>query len=399
MTGPHLKKEYSAADIERYHNGGMTPEEAHALERAALDDPFLSDAVDGYVHTPTPEADIAFLKSGLKSRTAKVVVISKKAPAIWWRAAAMIALLAGLGWMVYKLSGKDETDLADRTETTQSNEPESSKTSAADSANVVLTEIPSATIISDQKEEKAIIKNKVPKRMKTFETADAVTSTIAADSAVVLHTQAAAPPALEGRVLGMEMAKRAPTVTFRARVVDANNNAVPFATVKNTKYNTATQTDVAGTFSIAAPDSTLTVAVDAVGFESRQIRLNTQDTSAAIVLQHAEASLNEVVVTGYGTKARRNDKVRLEAVQPVGGWKRLNDYVSKNALSTDEEEAGEDSEVIVSFDVDKRGNAIDIMVEKSLCPTCDAAAVRIVQEGSKWKKDQTATRAKAHIRF
>ena len=39
---------YSAADIERYHKGQLTPEEMHAMEKAALDDPFLADAIEGY---------------------------------------------------------------------------------------------------------------------------------------------------------------------------------------------------------------------------------------------------------------------------------------------------------------------------------------------------------------
>ena len=41
-------KIYSAADIERYYNGLMSASERHALEKAALEDPFLSDAFEGY---------------------------------------------------------------------------------------------------------------------------------------------------------------------------------------------------------------------------------------------------------------------------------------------------------------------------------------------------------------
>ena len=34
-------KQYSAADIQRYLNGEMSAEEMHAIETAALDDPFF----------------------------------------------------------------------------------------------------------------------------------------------------------------------------------------------------------------------------------------------------------------------------------------------------------------------------------------------------------------------
>ena len=38
---------YTAKDFERYHNGGMTAAEMHQLEKAALNDPMLADALDG----------------------------------------------------------------------------------------------------------------------------------------------------------------------------------------------------------------------------------------------------------------------------------------------------------------------------------------------------------------
>ena len=40
--------QYSAQDIQRYLKGQMSPEEMHAIETAALDDPFLADAIEGY---------------------------------------------------------------------------------------------------------------------------------------------------------------------------------------------------------------------------------------------------------------------------------------------------------------------------------------------------------------
>jgi hypothetical protein len=39
---------YTAEDIQRYLAGGMEPAEMHALEKAALDDAFLAEAIEGY---------------------------------------------------------------------------------------------------------------------------------------------------------------------------------------------------------------------------------------------------------------------------------------------------------------------------------------------------------------
>jgi hypothetical protein len=73
--GPYHKENYTAQDIERYYSGQMPAEEMHALEKAALEDPFLADALDGYKFTPTPAADIAGLKQALAERTDETKVV------------------------------------------------------------------------------------------------------------------------------------------------------------------------------------------------------------------------------------------------------------------------------------------------------------------------------------
>jgi len=49
---------YTYADIRRYYEGQMSPAERHALEAAALEDPFLADAVDGYANAPTAGTEL-----------------------------------------------------------------------------------------------------------------------------------------------------------------------------------------------------------------------------------------------------------------------------------------------------------------------------------------------------
>ena len=71
---------FTAGDIERYHSGKMSPQERHALEKAALDDPFLADALEGYSFTPTPVEDLVKIQSKLdeKLNRRKVVPIFEK---------------------------------------------------------------------------------------------------------------------------------------------------------------------------------------------------------------------------------------------------------------------------------------------------------------------------------
>src|SRR4051812_11453005 len=39
---------FSAADIERYRRGQLSPAQMHAMEKAAMEDSFLADAMEGY---------------------------------------------------------------------------------------------------------------------------------------------------------------------------------------------------------------------------------------------------------------------------------------------------------------------------------------------------------------
>ena len=53
----------SYEDIERYNQGLMSASERNSLERAALEDPFLADAMEGFTNTPVDlAADMKELK-------------------------------------------------------------------------------------------------------------------------------------------------------------------------------------------------------------------------------------------------------------------------------------------------------------------------------------------------
>jgi hypothetical protein len=107
---------FSAVDIERYHKGSMSAGEMHALEKAAMDDPFLADALDGYKIAGTnASADLAELKKRLGQRTEedhKVIAMVKPKRYYWMRVAAMLVLVAGAGILAYTLLGKKDNDLA-----------------------------------------------------------------------------------------------------------------------------------------------------------------------------------------------------------------------------------------------------------------------------------------------
>ena len=83
---------YTAADFQRYHDGTMPAGERHALERAALEDPFLSDALEGYGRASSPREDLSALRARLGRRMERRPV-TRMAAMGWWRVAAAVAMI------------------------------------------------------------------------------------------------------------------------------------------------------------------------------------------------------------------------------------------------------------------------------------------------------------------
>ena len=100
------KYDYSASDIERYHKGLLSPKEMHDLEKAALDDPFLADALEGYgISSANPAKDISDLKKRLEERitaTKVIPITTAKRSVQWWKVAAAVVIIGGLSFFTFK---------------------------------------------------------------------------------------------------------------------------------------------------------------------------------------------------------------------------------------------------------------------------------------------------------
>ncbi len=75
MKGEKDNIKYSTEDIRRYLDGQFSEQEMQALEKAALEDPFLSDAIEGIEesrnHPASFESGLEDLKKVLKSVSGK----------------------------------------------------------------------------------------------------------------------------------------------------------------------------------------------------------------------------------------------------------------------------------------------------------------------------------------
>lgn len=130
---------YTAADIQQYVQGKLSPQQMHAMEKAALDDPFLADAIEGMQEAlqehgePAVSDQLQQFRNQVQTRTGKTGkgrVIAFR----WWQAAAAATIvIVGALWIYNFSSNKDVLTVA-----TQEKVPEApqERATAADSAPV-----------------------------------------------------------------------------------------------------------------------------------------------------------------------------------------------------------------------------------------------------------------------
>ena len=88
---------YNAKDIHKYLMGELTPTEMHAMEKAALNDPLLADAIDGFTVSASFKNKEGFstLQQDLDILRKKIITHSTVKDTTWWKVAAAAIILVG----------------------------------------------------------------------------------------------------------------------------------------------------------------------------------------------------------------------------------------------------------------------------------------------------------------
>src|SRR6476469_5635762 len=108
MAEQNIHIDYSAEDIERYLKGKMSAKEMHDLEKAALRDPFLADAIEGFSNASFEESSKHLNEITAALQTKKEETKVEPFPLksfYWWRVAAMIIFVAGIGAVSWYIIG------------------------------------------------------------------------------------------------------------------------------------------------------------------------------------------------------------------------------------------------------------------------------------------------------
>ncbi|MBK7288802.1 MAG: carboxypeptidase-like regulatory domain-containing protein [Chitinophagaceae bacterium] len=244
-------KNFTADDIEKYHKGVLSAKEMHELEKAAMDDPFLADALEGYAIAGVNVAtDIAELKErlakktmpdGRQAETAKVIPLQtseRKNNFRLLKVAAMLVFVAGAAFAVYQFGfnkkaesiAQNEPVKATENKLTDTADSNASNTTVAAAEKVTTNEAADQSVATDQTSSAsgsgATVKKEVAISM---DDEKAINSSPAAVPPVVKNneTQRAIGNVTEKKILGKEEAKPGSIVT-------ANQEADAIATKDKT---------------------------------------------------------------------------------------------------------------------------------------------------------------------
>ena len=355
---------FSAADIERYYKGQMSPAERHALEAAALEDPFLADALEGYRHTPSPAADVHHLRERLESKLQR----RKLAPRFsqipgWMKMAALFFLLAGSGWFLYQTGSFQNRGLAKAERAQKKQVPASpaekpgiteKMARPADDANENRTSGTASDLTRVEWKQKH---NTAPQPQREILPGN---DNIASASPVQRPT--------EKRNTAFRQSQRSPL------------SAATESTDSLAAGNTADSYGFSRMAPAAHPDSV-------AGWLAGERAPGDSSKAQEVLVQSAKDEMNEVKTVGFGARKKALEKpaARYGELEPAEGWTNFDQYVVSNLKEPEEiKKKPLSGDVELSFDVKKDGQPTNIKVEKSLCSTCDQEAVRLLKEGPKW---------------
>jgi TonB family protein len=403
----HIKPVADPELIRRYLAGELDHKAMHALERQALDDPFLAEALDGFEqHAPDQRVHLADLSKRLAQR---VQPAQKKVIPIYlrWVAAAAVCVVIGSSiiwlWPVHNQS--EIAKVTVKTDTIIPGEvsgmvlvPESATMFKKNQDNrkpyrspvlpapmvspaPVATPPPQAEVAAAEPAPKAEMLLTDTSRIiasqnfyKSFDTDDAAVSSLGLKRAAAVS--AIDQGQIKGRILNVHGDSGIANVTVSMGAVGTTTDeegyfALPANEPLLSRKKISSKQQLLTAYAPGYKTISQTYKGDA--FVRMQLR-RTSDTSTTVVNNSNEPS-------------------------PMGGFDKFELYLAKNVqYPTGLSVSGS---VRVQFYVQQDGSLTDFRVLKKLQPECDQEAIRVIKSGPAWlpAANGKAVRVKVDVKF
>lgn len=430
---------YDQTAILQYLQGKMTGAEQHAIELAALNDPLLYDAIEGYRLAMTHQDEAGIFQQieavvsvkRAESASLAPIDLNRRRPKQMFYYAAAACLVLAAGWWIYNLQqpqkalptiAQPSANLVDSTQIALV-QPDQSPITAPVAANktVAPTQKPATAIPEALPESSKPIPTQPSAQPAAAVPVETAKATPPVDNAVNADltkqiTATATAPSQPGKD---DLAKKERRSVAQA---NANNNLVitgkvinqekyPLDGVQLTVRETgkAIVTDALGRFNLEVADTQVTVIASAVGFDTKTVKLSSNNASNEIALESSLNRLDEVVVIGYGADKntalptkRKAPTMEVDTADaaPVGGWLAFEKHLYGSKQRQRQMAKKAELSVILSFEINAKGRPENFYVIRSGGAEADKKAIQLVETGPNWRaKAELPVFAKVTVLF
>lgn len=416
--------------LEDYLDGKLDAKAMHFVERQALEDPFVAEALEGLKQSPKRKQTLSILQKQLYDRVSEKPIKRK----LWGittqrlsiAATATVAFIAVSILFFMRETNRRNAEVAARKKegvivrldsgtAVASTQPKTDTTvqSATKSALIdqAITDAKTGDLAKNsrtkaivQPAERAVAEQKAVidynrKGTARFENFNGYASKAKATQDALNEPAIAAAPA---------PAFGSSKIAFSGNVVNqSNGQPIQGAVVKLAGSKNVTATDAKGYFYLPADSNAKDkdLLINAIGFKEAPV-IGLQDPNAIKNALTGNRTLNEIaLITGSNGQKKENipaPKITLRAEQNLDG-KAAEEITKPVPVSTINytqylesnnklyNPKGPEQFVILSFKVKKNGRPTNIAVIKSLNKKADAEAMRLIQSGPDWVLPKNGT--------
>lgn len=402
--------------LEDYLDGKLDAKGMHFVERQALDDPFVAEALEGLRQSPKRKQTLSILQKQLYDRVSEKPVKRKMWGITTQRlsiaATATVAFIAVSILFFMRETNRKNAETASRknhgvvVNLDSSNavasakpEPEDTSVKAAEISKSALidkaiTNAKTADLAKNSKSA-AVIKNAEVEEAKLARVADY--STLSKAKAAPIPTQRTEVSAMSEVAVSAAPASSGNSLIYSGNVVAQNGKPVQGAVVKLENSKAVTATNAAGFFALPvdSADKDKEILIKAQGFNDKAVATSPDAIRAALT---GEKSLSEIaLITGSNGRKKETitpQKIVLNAVENLDKTKgeitkpvpvstiNYEQYLENNNKFFNPK--GPAQYVILSFKVKRNGRPTNVSVIKSLNKKADAEAKRLIETGPDW---------------
>ena len=447
-------------DIDKYLRGEMTPAEMNALEKKALQDPFLADALEGAQQLSPGDfaKDLNHLQHELNTRIRK-----RSVGWIWFgRIAAGLLLLAVSTYVIVLISNRSSEKASENLALNKQNESPSETPAAdapsqsTDSMKIMEDVHPNANSQPERAREekpsetpkqrdqskvnppaekpKVDTKDNLIAEKKEAEQAfEAETTTENAQpEKQIAQNDLEDSPGFSRRaeadkekqdagaddeskreasksIAGARAKAPASSYTVNRKIIQGkvtfseDGMGLPGVNVLVKGSNEGTVTDSQGNYEIPVEGTQPTLIFSFIGFTNKELIVKSDQLDVQLDTDVSE--LSEVVVVGYGAEGSVPSPTPpvMELATPEGGRKAFKQYLESNLQYPEQALKNEvEGKVTIQFSIGMTGQLTDFRVIRGIGYGCDDEVIRLIKSGPKWhpsKKNEEPIKDRVRVRM